>query len=183
MTETLKWNDCPQEFGGGSISEELYSTICNILPVNSHIFELGSGWGTGKLLDRYRVTSAEHDPNFLIKRGMAHNIVHVPLGVDGWYDHIRLMEAWIEARGDVSLLLIDGPPGGTRRNAIAPHHLSIFDHISCTVIFDDVNRDLDREAMEAFCTIHGYKNRIIYTKSENYKDKAFALCTKTPKTK
>ena len=49
------------DWGGNSISRSLYQYLEDTLPKGKTILELGSGWGTGKLAERWNVWSVEDD--------------------------------------------------------------------------------------------------------------------------
>jgi glycosyltransferase involved in cell wall biosynthesis len=137
-------------------------TACN------SIFEFGSGQGTDLLLAKYNVVSIESDFRFLLKRGYNHKIYLAPIK-DGWYDP-QIVEAAF-SDNNMDLMIIDGPPLELRKGLINNMHL--FGNISCPIIFDDVNRGMDRTVMETFCEKLNYRFTIIKGKK-----KQFAICEK-----
>ena len=48
-------------FGGSNISENCYNFIREILADGKNILELGSGWGTGKLAEHYKMISIDKE--------------------------------------------------------------------------------------------------------------------------
>ena len=153
--------------GGWSIEKELLNYIRNILSNGKSILEFGSGKGTDALLEFYKVTSIEHNTRFSFKRKENHHCIFVPIQ-DGWYQH-DCVEAALEKPYD--LIIVDGPPGLLRKGILK--NLNLFKKIRTPVIFDDVNRELDKEIMSVFCNELKYNHKII-----NGEKKAFAFCSK-----
>lgn len=138
------------ELGGWSISEDLFEYIRRVLPDESTILELGSGWGTSKLVEYYTVYSVEDDPQYWDK--YHDNYLHVPLKThkevknqvgDVWYD-AKILER--ELKGlSYDLLLIDGP---IKFRAGFVKYFDLFDP-DVIMIFDDVNRKKDNTVMNS----------------------------------
>ena len=152
-------------FGGSAISEQLFEVVSALVPDGGKILEFGSGEGTRELLKRWEVTSVEHNPKYYVNR--EHTI---PVTLDretGWYHEDRVKIALNQ--GPFDLVIIDGPPGKARGSI----RIKLFEDISCPVIFDDVNRWIDRDAMRRFCKALGYEFEII-----KGKEKDFAICRK-----
>ncbi len=156
------------KLGGWAIEKELLNYIVNNFIENSHILEFGSGLGTEALLKNYRVTSIEHDKGYLVKRGIEHIIVHAPI-VHGWYDRKSVEEI---LKKKIDLIIIDGPPGELRKGLI--ENCDLFAKMSIPIIFDDIDRGLDKSIMVGFCKkVKGYEYKLMKGKS-----KTFAVCTR-----
>jgi len=137
-------------FGLVAIGENLYAYIRKVLPEGSTILELGSGWGTSRLVNHYTVYSVEHDPEYWDK--YHDNYLHVPLKQhkavknqvgDIWYDAKVLGDVLVGI--DYDLLLIDGPP---MYRAGFVKYFDFFDP-NVIMIFDDVNRKKDNTVMNS----------------------------------
>lgn len=152
--------------GGWAIEKELLDFIERTIPAGNHILELGSGDGTDALLDKYKVTSVEHDIHFHKKRKKDHNSILAPI-FDGWYDRKKVKEAL--AADTYALIIVDGPPGNLRKGL--EKNLDLFNGISVPVLFDDMNRELDRRVMERFCRSVGYEHELF-----KGIHKMFAIC-------
>lgn len=149
----MKANKQDDSFGFASITEDLYEYIRKVLPDDSTILELGSGWGTGQLVKHYTVHSVEHSKEFW---DIHHsNYIHVPLkqhkaiknhSGDVWYDPKILKQALVGLKYD--LLLIDGPPV-TRAGFVK--YFDLFDP-NVIMIFDDVNRKKDNTVMNSIAS-------------------------------
>lgn len=120
-------------FGGWSISKELFNYILQILPAGSTILELGSGWASGELSKNYTVYSIEHNKRWLNKYQT--NYIYAPI-VNNWYDTEVLKKELSLIQYD--LILIDGPPGTIGRVGFY-NNLNLF-NTDVIMIFDDVNR-------------------------------------------
>lgn len=153
--------------GGWSIEKELLRYIKTFLPKGKSILEFGSGNGTEALLEFYKVTSIEHDLNFLFKRKQNHECVLAPIK-NGWYQQDCVKKMFGKC---YDLLLIDGPPEGLRKGILK--NLDLFRGTVSPIIFDDVNRPLDKKIMMKFCNQLNYNYKIIIGNK-----KAFAICTK-----
>lgn len=158
-------------FGGGSIEKGMFDFIRKILPDGKTILEFGSGWTTSQFLKYYNVISIEHDREYATKQGNNHKLYLAELK-DGWYDPAIVAEA---LRNQYDLILVDGPPNIGRTGLIK--NLLLFNGAKCNILFDDVNRDRDRQAMEAFCKKHGYSYKIFPGG-----EKDFAYCVQTRET-
>ena len=153
--------------GGWAIEKELLEFIKGMLSPGETILEFGSGMGTEALLKRFAVISLEHDPEFLLKRAPHHDCRHASI-VNDWYKREVVKEALNEAIYD--LILVDGPPDHLRKGIL--DHTGIFSHIMCPVIFDDIDRQEDRNTMKAFCKVLSRHYRVFKGNR-----KSFALCT------
>lgn len=128
-----------------AISNELYEFICNLLPPNKTILELGSGRGTGLLANTYEMISIEHDRKYVgLHRSQ---YIHAPItpfrkqcGVfpedTGWYDRKVLARELPKYKYD--LILIDGPPNATGRGGFFKWK-NLF-NLDVPMIFDDLHR-------------------------------------------
>lgn len=133
-------------FGGNSISRQLFDYIRTYLPKGKTILEIGSGWGTSKLIEHWNVWSIESEKEWYKK--YHDQYILAPLrhyGIDKsdtWYDIDILGPALKELKYD--LLLIDGPYNN--RNGFI-NHLDLFDP-SVVMLFDDVRREEGRHIIE-----------------------------------
>ncbi|HEX5555087.1 MAG TPA: hypothetical protein VFX43_17735 [Chitinophagaceae bacterium] len=152
-------------FGKSAISVELFDKIAEILPRGKSILEFGSGEGTRELIKNWKVISVEHNEKYVIP---GHQTVKAAIdSVTGWYHKERVKTAL--NLGPYGLIIIDGPPGNKRGN----FQFELFDDVDCPVIFDDVNRWIDRSIMQVFCRKFDYTYDIF-----EGQEKDFALCTK-----
>lgn len=151
--------------GGWSIEKSMISYIKSHLPDCKTILEFGSGIGTEALLGYYDVVSIEHDPRFVGKRNKEHICLFAPIE-NGWYDK-RIVQQALKRSYD--LILIDGPPGELRTGLLT--NIDLFRQVSSPIIFDDIQRDLDRKILNAFCQRLNLQYKIIQGKK-----KKFAIC-------
>lgn len=152
---------------GMSIEDQLLSFIEHIVQKNQTILEFGSGMGTDKLLRNFKVISIEHDKTFAVSRGEDHQCFFCPIVSDAWYDPQQVAKAM---QNQIALVLVDGPPQDMRKGILS--HLDLFTDLKAPVIFDDVNRPLDRETMMAFCKALKYEYTIM-----DGELKQFGYCT------
>lgn len=160
-------NQSNLQLGGWSIDKEVISFIKQKIVKGSTILEFGSGIGTNHLLADYNVISIEHDPIFLVNRGLNHQCIYAPI-LSNWYDREIVKHI---LREKVNLIIVDGPPSHLRGGLLV--NLDLFKKIETPVIFDDVNRPFDKEIMIQFCSVLGYTYSIYPGGS-----KLFAYCTK-----
>jgi hypothetical protein len=154
-------------FGGSAISKELFDSITKLVPEGGKLLEFGSGEGTKALIRLWNVISIEHNLKYVI-HGHGHETIRAEIDpVTGWYHAERVKIAL--RKGPYDLILIDGPPAKARGNI----QIDLFKDVNCPVIFDDVNRYIDRGAMKQFCSELGYSFQII---KGDQKD--FAICQK-----
>jgi hypothetical protein len=149
-------------FGGSAISKELFERVVKLVPDKGKILEFGSGEGTKELLKRFEVISVEHNKRYVVH---SHKTIETTIDGQGWYHAERVKIAL--ALGPYDLIIIDGPPGEKRANI----KIELFKGVNCPVIFDDVNRGVDRDAMKRFCETLNYKFEII-----KGTEKDFAIC-------
>lgn len=150
-------------FGGYAISESLYNSIKELLEEGSTILELGSGTGTIELCKHYKVYSVEHNKDWLNKSSS--NYIYAPLK-NNWYS----LEMFKSIPNEYDLLLIDGPPGGSRQHMI--NHLNKF-NLNTNIIVDDVNRRIDLKLANAIKDKTNRDYKIV-----NDKEKSFAIFKK-----
>ena len=139
-----------EELGDWAITEDLYQYIKKVLPEGSTILELGSGYGTEKLAEHYKMFSVEHDVEYLDKYPSVY--LHAPLkehkaiaNHEGnvWYD-AEILRPQLEGL-DYGLLLVDGPP---ESRAGFVKYFDMFDP-DAIMVFDDVNRRRDNSVMNS----------------------------------
>lgn len=153
--------------GEWSIEKKVLNFIDTIILKGDPVLEFGSGMGTEALLEKYKVTSIEHDERFCFKRGENHNIIHSPIE-NNWYDKKAVLKALEKT---YALIIVDGPPGELRAGILQNIHL--FNKVTSAIIFDDIDRSLDKEVMEKFCNELNYTYKIVRGSK-----KEFAICTK-----
>ena len=156
-----------QQLGGWAIEKELIDFITKKIPRGKSILEFGSGAGTDVLLENYKVSSIEHDKVFLYKRGENHTSIHATIQ-NKWYHRNKVEDA---LNNEYDLVLIDGPPGALRKGIL--ENLDLFQNNDKPVIFDDINRNLDKAIMISFCNALNYQYHI-FAGSQ----KTFAYCVK-----
>jgi hypothetical protein len=154
--------------GGWSIEKELIHYVKSILPSKKSILEFGSGNGTNALLKFYSVTSIEHNPQYSYSRGDYHDCLLAPIQND-WYRRDQV-EKGLNQNHD--LIIVDGPPGELRGGILM--NMDLFKKISTPIIFDDVDRELDKDIMVTFCKKLEYEYKIIKGGR-----KSFAFCYKS----
>ncbi|APZ46320.1 hypothetical protein BW723_08425 [Polaribacter reichenbachii] len=153
--------------GTWSIEKDMLSFIDKTISKGESILEFGSGLGTEALLEKYKVTSIEHDENFNINRGENHDIILAPIEKN-WYTKHSVKKA---LNIDYDLIIVDGPPGNLRAGIL--QNIDLFKSIKTPIIFDDIDREIDKETMESFCNKLNYNYKIITGNK-----KKFAYCTK-----
>ena len=154
--------------GGWSIEKEMLEFIEASIENGESILEFGSGKGTEALLGCYTVTSVEHDEKFFVRRAKNHKIILAPIK-NSWYNRDPI-KSIMKQRYD--LIIVDGPPRRLRAGIL--DNLDLFEGISTPIIFDDVNRQLDRNVMEKFCSELNFQSEVIIGRK-----KEFAICTKS----
>lgn len=153
--------------GGWAIEQQVVNFIQKQLPAGKSILEFGTGIGTEALLRNYHVTSIEHNKRFAYSRSVDHQCHHAPI-IDGWYDSAIVCDA---LKKSFDLLLVDGPPMQLRQGIL--NHLECFQQLHCPIIFDDMQREPDKEVMIKFCNVLNYQHQIIQGDK-----KQFAYCVK-----
>ena len=134
------------EFGGWAIEKACFDFIRSFASEGSSVIELGSGYSTKALSQYYRVTSIEHDSDFLHKHQNEFSqgkfsvelilapLVKIPSG-GVWYDPTKVAAKLPHFS---RLVLVDGPPAIFGREGLL-EHLPLFQNTDA-FIFDDVNR-------------------------------------------
>jgi hypothetical protein len=133
-------------FGVNSIDYECFEKIYSILPEQSTILELGSGYTSSILSKYYNVYSVEHDMVWLNKAKT--NYIYAPLVKQKnfntpWYDTNILKK---QLPSEYNLILIDGPPAGLHKEEVRHgfyYNIDIFKVDNCIIIFDDIQRPGD----------------------------------------
>ena len=125
-------------FGGYAISEEMYDWILENLPKGKTILELGSGKGTVKLAEHYKVYSIEDDRRWL---GYAEKSTYIYAPIIKykkykWYD-IKRIKLFMPR--DYDLLLVDGPQGYIGREGFL-NNIGLF-KMDIPIIIDDTQRE------------------------------------------
>lgn len=148
------------KLGGWSIPEFLAEFIEKNVPKGSTILELGSGAGTQRLAENYKMISIEHNPRWLDQYDSTY--IHAPIvhyDKYSWYDRDVLFK---KLNGvTYNALLVDGPPAKYGRRGVL-ENLWLFD-LSCMVIFDDLQRPEERELWMDFClTVGGNRRSQVY---------------------
>ena len=140
----------PNDWGGNSISKALYNHLEAHLPEGKTILELGSGWGTSKLMEKWNVWSIEDNKDWFKKYNPQSFLVPMSASKGaGWYRRDILEEVLKGLEYDA--LLIDGPWYGRHH---FPDHLDLFD-TSVLMLFDDIDRAEGRDIIRRVSTIIG----------------------------
>lgn len=121
--------------------------ILKNLPEGSTMLEFGSGPGTSRFVEKFKVYSIEHDIKYLGKEPRS-TYVHAPItllenGVR-WYDK-EIVLKFVENL-EYDLILVDGPTGKIGRQGLK----SVANKLKTKeipIIFDDVNRPAEFQLM------------------------------------
>lgn len=119
------------QWGGYSISLELYDWLVSHVPAGATLLELGSGQASAKLAERWDLWSVEHSADWV---GRYHSqYLYAPLTSHGWYDltGVTLPEGY-------ACILVDGPPNQFDRRQLLDH-LDLFE-TSAAWVLDDTHR-------------------------------------------
>lgn len=142
-----------------SIGGGIRSAISQLVEEGAVIVELGSGYGTNKLVKKYVVWSIENDEKWVGFCKDA-NYIHAPItrsedGGEQWYD-ASIIEARLPSSYD--LILVDGPPGRFGREGLLSN-FNLF-RTDVPIIIDDTIRDQEAKIARELA----YKlNRPLYT--------------------
>ena len=127
------------DWGGNSISISLFHYLEKTLPEGKTILELGSGWGTGKLAEKWNIWSVEDDAAWAGK----YNDQYFAVPLSGLWYNTGILEIYLRGL-EYDLLLIDGPYD--HREGFL-EHLSLFKQ-DVPMVFDDVRRKSGRRILE-----------------------------------
>lgn len=107
--------------------------ILNNFPKGSSMLEFGSGENTKLFTKKFKVTSIEHDKNYI---GLAKNsnYIYAPIK-NGWFD-ISKLDSLKNKKFDI--ILVDAPPSDIGRIGLL-YNLHYFNW-DAVIIFDDTNR-------------------------------------------
>lgn len=128
------------------LSEEVLQWVCENIPKESTILELGSGETTQKLIEAgYLMVSVEHDLSWVNKYGSLY--IYAPLK-GSWYDTTLLGQL---KHISYELIIVDGPPAHTvetrKRRLGFLENLGLFDS-SKPIIVDDCQRPVEAFLLE-----------------------------------
>lgn len=137
-----------------AISADLEGVIDDLLwsggPSEPTILELGSGEGTARLAQRFRMISIEHDERFVGKQPSTYihapiepfrkQCGHFPTDV-GWYSREVLRAELPKHHYD--LILVDGPPNFIGRGGFYKWRM-LFD-LAVPIVVDDIHRERERK--------------------------------------
>lgn len=132
-----------------AISDALYFWIRGRLERGT-ILELGSGAGTARLAEDYRMVSIEHDARFVDRHPSTYIFAPiVPFSKacavfptdTGWYDRAVLRRELPALRYD--LILVDGPPNAIGRGGFFKWR-QLF-NLSVPIVIDDIHRERERK--------------------------------------
>ncbi len=118
-----------------SVSPKVHEWMERHIPRSAKVLEIGGGAGTPALHDMFpNAITVEHDERWTrLLRQLDLHIIHAPLE-RGWYTLSHDLQAALQTADAV---LIDGPPGGLRRNG--PRHLALIKP-GAWVLYDDSQR-------------------------------------------
>jgi hypothetical protein len=127
---------------GWMLTPEVMSWIDENIQPDSVILEFGSGHGSIKIAEKYKLWSIEHDSTWIgvsnsiyIEAKIIANPISDKYGERGWYD----FESLSEVPDSVELIIIDGPPGKIGRSGIL-HYLEELP--TCRwILIDDTDRN------------------------------------------
>lgn len=143
---------------GVSISDECVEFIRTLIPNGGTILELGSGEGTIRLSEYFKIFSVENQPEWQDKYPICTTYINCRSKMydneytapdlpeqKGWYHPDDLFANLPES---YDLILIDGPGGGRWGRGGFLKHIDKFD-TTVPIIFDDAHRMPDLEHMKA----------------------------------
>ncbi len=136
-----------------AIDEGLYKYIRKTLPEGGVILELGSGEGTKRLAEHYKMYSVEHDKEWMDKYNSTyfysplrwHKPVKNHKGSE-WYNS-TILESHIKGL-KYDLLLVDGPP---QSRAGFVKYFRMFD-TKAIMVFDDLQRGKEEKIVLSIAT-------------------------------
>ncbi|MHA1469200.1 MAG: hypothetical protein ACTSSP_01420 [Candidatus Asgardarchaeia archaeon] len=131
---------------GFLMCDEIHEWIHDNLPEGSTILELGSGKGTARLAEKYKMFSVEHDKRWMNK----YNSTYIYASIkDGWYD-VKALRKKLPKHYD--LLLVDGPPRKVDGTKVGRKKMSEFMDLFNTnviMLFDDSDRGREAKLIQA----------------------------------
>jgi len=149
------------------LPEKAFEWIFAHLPKRAKIVELGSGKGTERLSERFKMISIEDNPDWIGKYNSTY--IHAPIK-DGWYDRDYL-EGKIPQ--DYNLLIIDGPSGSIGRLGIL-NNLDLF-NIKNQMLVDDIHRPDEAKLLEQLEKITGRKANTMRQKAGSLGIRRFGI--------
>lgn len=123
--------------GPWSLGSGVFQWLEENLPPRKTILELGSGDGTGVLVQTWNVVSVEHDSRFLFRHPAAY--IHAPI-VGRWYDVSVLRRALPDS---YDLIIVDGPPAKFGRLGFL-ENIGLFRQ-DVPILIDDTQRPGERD--------------------------------------
>jgi hypothetical protein len=142
--------------------DTFHNWILQNLPNDSTMLEFGSGPGTTRFVEKFKVYSIEHDLKYVGVEPKS-TYVHAPITFNSnnikWYDENIVRNFIKDLKYD--LILVDGPLGSIGRSGIK-NILDILKTENIPLIFDDVNRPNEFKLMEEV-------SKILERKYEIYK--------------
>ncbi len=127
------------------LSERAVSLLLTLIPEGSTVLELGTGEGTARLAESFKVYSVENNPEWWIGES---ELLEVPLAsmfIEGfpecveWYDP-DVLRSKIEPL-NYRAIVVDGP-ASTRRRMGFWKYFDLFNQ-DVPIIFDDIHRTYD----------------------------------------
>jgi len=160
---------------GFLMCNEIHEWVESNIPKGSTILELGSGKGTLRLVENYKVYSIEHDKKWVNKYGS--NYIYAPIK-DGWYD-IEAIKKGIPKQYD--LIIVDGPPRKIEGKKIGrlplSDHLDLF-NTDVSIIVDDSDRGREMKLIKKMEEILGRDSRNYKGRDHRGKGTMFAIFDK-----
>ena len=158
--------------------DEIFAWLEENVEEGASVLEFGSGHGSLKLAQRFKLISIEHNPDWLavapskyVHAEIMENPVSNEHAQQGWYDPDPIIEAINSTR--ISVVIVDGPPGDIGRHGL----LSILDVLPKDAIFivDDVHRDDELDLLQKLLVWHGGESVIHSAVYESGKERKWAV--------
>lgn len=143
-----------KDFGDWAIDKSLYDYVLQVLPNGGTILELGSGYGTKRLVEQgYTMYSVEHNKDFMDQYDSTymyaplceHKAIQNHEGIN-WYS-ADILRPQLEGL-EYDLLLIDGPP---KHRAGFYKYKDMFD-LDAILVFDDYERSIERKLINSIAS-------------------------------
>lgn len=134
-----RWNDW-------AIGRSLLKRIEVLCQPGGWFLEFGSGVGTRRLAEKFKVLSFEHDPEWIIYSSFepaAIGQILAPLS-RGWYHRGIVRQTLEDAAAQnvrISGCLIDGPPSMIGREGILQNLDWLAPYLDCPIFVDDTHRE------------------------------------------